>query len=54
MTKIDDELDEEFDPMVDEEPPRSSLRRLVRWAVLVSVATVGIMAVLTILMPEPV
>jgi hypothetical protein len=46
-------IDEDVEPMVDEdEPPRFPLRRLVRWVVLVSVATVGIMGVLTI-MQEP-
>jgi hypothetical protein len=47
-------IDVDVEPIVeeDEPPPRVSLRRVIRWVVVVSVATVGIMTVLTIL-PEP-
>ena len=49
MTKTD----EDVEPVLGEdEPPRFRTGRLVRWILIVAVATVGIMAVLTI-MQEP-
>ena len=46
--------DEDVEPMVDEEPPpRSPLRRVLRFLVLLAVVTVGIMIFLAI-MEDPI
>jgi hypothetical protein len=56
MTKTDRDLeprDEDVQRMIDEgEPPRFRRSRMARWIIIVAVATLGIMAILTI-MQEP-